>query len=457
MGKIRDYILGGSTTPVAGDGFGYSPQSPTNSSTKSPRLDVTSSFAPGEHKVSPTSSVHSIRLLPLRKNVKAEDDKHQLPHSPNGVGTPKSTQGIDQRASLGSRAESHLSALDPADAAESMSAQEEIIWQDYEIPEELGSVKDDIPLEIRNVVQESLDEHHALRASLIQARLVAVETATDNFIQALHGDDPIVAESSAMAEARPRFGDEFTASSHGTSTATDIGDTSHGSIIESNGPIDQPPSTFTVETVATTYHSLMKLLPAGRSKGGASPNEPSVEPKTHECTSCFDDIPEKQAVKLPCRHSYCKTCFAQLISTSIQHEINFPPKCCLTDVPKKLIRDNLTYGDCAVFNAKALEYAVPIGDRYYCVSASCGKWIDTRQAKRSAGALKCPHCAVKLCTLCRGPQHPSNEDCPQDSNLRTTLEQAERSGWRRCYRCKAMVELNTGCRHITCKCRAEFW
>jgi hypothetical protein len=33
---------------------------------------------------------------------------------------------------------------------------------------------------------------------------------------------------------------------------------------------------------------------------------------------------------------------------------------------------------------------------------------------------------------------------------------AEAEGWKRCYSCHALVEHNKGCRHMTCRCKAEF-
>jgi hypothetical protein len=32
----------------------------------------------------------------------------------------------------------------------------------------------------------------------------------------------------------------------------------------------------------------------------------------------------------------------------------------------------------------------------------------------------------------------------------------EKSGWRRCYKCRTLVELTQGCSHITCRCKAQF-
>jgi hypothetical protein len=40
--------------------------------------------------------------------------------------------------------------------------------------------------------------------------------------------------------------------------------------------------------------------------------------------------------------------------------------------------------------------------------------------------------------------------------LQATINLAEMEGWKRCYSCHAFVEHNTGCRHMTCRCRAQF-
>ena len=36
------------------------------------------------------------------------------------------------------------------------------------------------------------------------------------------------------------------------------------------------------------------------------------------------------------------------------------------------------------------------------------------------------------------------------------LDVAEREGWRRCYKCRSLVEKTSGCRHMTCTCKAQF-
>lgn len=162
-------------------------------------------------------------------------------------------------------------------------------------------------------------------------------------------------------------------------------------------------------------------------------------------------------VALACQHNYCASCFSQLVSTALQNENLFPPKCCLQEIPAKLIKSNVRLKLGTVFKQKAKEYAVPASERWYCPSTRCAKWIDPGRLSFSAGSFRCPHCRLRICPTCRGAEHAKHGDCPQDFDLAATLEEAERAGWRRCYKCRAMVELTVGCRHITCKCSAEFW
>ena len=58
--------------------------------------------------------------------------------------------------------------------------------------------------------------------------------------------------------------------------------------------------------------------------------------------------------------------------------------------------------------------------------------------------------------MCKRDAHPVGQDCPNDWELDAVLKIGERSGWRRCYKCRTLVELTYGCTHMTCRCRAQF-
>ncbi|KAI9805507.1 MAG: hypothetical protein M1825_000758 [Sarcosagium campestre] len=140
----------------------------------------------------------------------------------------------------------------------------------------------------------------------------------------------------------------------------------------------------------------------------------------------------------------------------MSNENYFPPKCCLLEIPTKVVHANITSQQKDLFKSKAQEYAVPAGQRWYCPHTDCTKWIPVSKQPSRTENLRCPHCKKSACTVCRGVAHLPGADCPQDFGLEATLDESERNGWKRCYKCRAMVELTLGCRHIRCKCRAEF-
>lgn len=536
MGRFTDMLLGSSTSPMAGDGFGgaasYRPASSVratsplkspnhNLQVQTPQIDY---FGPVNSRHSSAKS--SRNPSPVPEDEPADDtsslgsssrslqqqEPRRTPRLPNGVRAPRCSlatmaamtiQNDLPRPSMESfhtatSATSHESPVVRTPATPDTA--EDVLWEECEIPQELGLVKEDTPTEIRNIVQESLDEHRAMRASRMQAHLTAWETMgklTGETPNASGSKErPTIPGSSSMASASTLSTpvSEYTRDRSSSSFSnTHTSDTSVESDREEGGFLKPPPRPSGPSSVVTSQDSLrpkrvlrslptesmtemekrfmesklrtrkgykmFQLLPGRKMRDEPSPDflKRELEAAISECTGCFDEVPNKKAVDMPCHHKYCSPCFAELVRTGIQSEATFPPKCCLTEVPKKLMRQHLPPKALAQFEEKALEYAVPVANRFYCVSHSCGKWIDTRIARRTNGALECPHCAVKLCTVCRGPQHAANQECPQDFDLDRTMEQAERAGWRRCYSCRAMVELNTGCRHITCRCGKEFW
>lgn len=370
---------------------------------------------------------------------------------------------------------------------QSVESLNEDSWQENEIPEELGYVNGEEPEEIRNIIQESLDEHRALRASQLHTQAIVVRTTIT--MSSSGSDSSTVCpnvETSATASTRSRSFDLNRSPERPSSSDRSSPDSSALASIKSGNSIyydaalknlrsstelvlsssqeslsvssSRAKSSQDIERELHTKPSrnqmLFKFLGRGP-KGFQFPRDPPAGIK--ECTSCFDSIPDQQSVFLPCQHPYCRCCFSQLVSTALQSEDTFPPKCCLQEIPRRILDTSLSSSEMIEYDQKALEYAVDVASRYYCGSPECAKWIDTRKVTRQNGALECPHCKFWMCTSCRGAQHTANEDCPQDFGLSAALEQAERAGWRRCYNCRTMVELNTGCRHITCKCKAEFW
>ena len=174
-----------------------------------------------------------------------------------------------------------------------------------------------------------------------------------------------------------------------------------------------------------------------------------------ECASCFDDIGTSKAINLRCQHRYCYPCFGHLIETTMHDENLWPPRCCMLDIPRPVIVKNITKQQLRQFTWKEKEFSTPAKLRWYCSSPNCGRWFPAKSSGDSA--VQCPYCKYEMCMHCRGQRHSIKEPCPQDTTLQMTLQEAEKQGWRQCYNCNAFVELRSGCIHITCKCKAEFW
>lgn len=365
-------------------------------------------------------------------------------------------------------------------------------WQKSEIPEELGYVRGEEPEEIRNIIQESLDEHRALRASKLHTQAIVVRTtitmsSSDSETGSICPSVETSATASIRSPDRPRLfdlhhsptrplsSDRASSGSIALDSTVSVGSSNGDAALNNLRTSTElyAAATSSQESLSSSTRSSSAKLPkqlvrptrnqvifrflGRRPKASKFAGESSPVAAPSECTSCFDQVPNKKAVDLPCQHKYCGACFSQLVSTAIHSEDTFPPRCCVEEIPRRFLDAYLSPSEMREYDEKALEYAVAVGSRYYCGSPDCAKWIDTRKAYRLNGALECPHCQFWMCTSCRGAQHEANQDCPQDVALGAALKQAERAGWRRCYSCRTMVELNTGCRHITCKCKAEFW
>ncbi|KAK1246849.1 hypothetical protein MKX08_000651 [Trichoderma sp. CBMAI-0020] len=172
-----------------------------------------------------------------------------------------------------------------------------------------------------------------------------------------------------------------------------------------------------------------------------------------ECVSCLDDIPVKDTVKVPC-HSYCRDCFARLVSAAVQYEQQWPPKCCLNQIPFKTVLKNIPDDLKKTFHERSSEWEMPISERVYCYAPDCGSWIKPGKISLAKRQARCERNHV-TCTICRGQAH-GNNDCPQDHDLNLTNLLAEEEGWKHCISCHALVEHKEACQHMTCRCGAEF-
>ncbi|EAW16109.1 BRcat and Rcat domain-containing protein [Aspergillus fischeri NRRL 181] len=175
---------------------------------------------------------------------------------------------------------------------------------------------------------------------------------------------------------------------------------------------------------------------------------PSNEGLLYECAVCTELVPSTDIIPAPCSHTYCRICAVRLFQDSMTDETLFPPRCCRKEIPLSLVSGFLGLARSQQFEEKAIEFSDP--HRTYCSNPSCSEYIFPYSVSSYIGT--CSHCSSRTCMRCKKPAHEG--DCPdEDEEL---LQLAEREGWRRCFQCRNMIELGTGCNHITCRCGAEF-
>ncbi|KAG6031687.1 hypothetical protein E4U41_007485 [Claviceps citrina] len=205
--------------------------------------------------------------------------------------------------------------------------------------------------------------------------------------------------------------------------------------------------------LAMTDPKAQEALKALRKAGFIAHAEPAEPDLEVECVSCLDDISVKDAVKVPC-HSYCKDCFVRLVIAAVEHEAQWPPKCCLNQIPFRLVAKNIPDDLKRTFQERWSEWEVPVSERVYCSQPACGIWIHPKHVKLDKRQARCESGHV-TCTICRRASH-GDDDCPQDYEMTLTKRLAEEEGWKRCFNCHAMVEHREACQHMTCRCGSEF-
>ncbi|MCJ1390542.1 hypothetical protein MMC18_003402 [Xylographa bjoerkii] len=264
-------------------------------------------------------------------------------------------------------------------------------WQEIDLPDELLQVPSGTQQEICAIVKESFNQSRAIRASLLetyqgqtQTELPQIDRDNPSLKPELHTDD-----SSVMSRER-------TVSSHSDATASSrdshrlsTGGQSFDSFTSAESMLSLPltPRIVPLSSSLCTdepglekrpkRHGLFSKLLRGRElkmKSVALKSSTSVTEViavTKECASCFDDVLSNDAIGLDCQHSYCSPCFTQLVTTAMQHENFWPPKCCLQNIPKGTLEGNLSALNLAKYNLKSKEYATPAGERCY----TCGsRW-----------------------------------------------------------------------------------
>ncbi|KAF1939586.1 ariadne RING finger [Clathrospora elynae] len=179
-------------------------------------------------------------------------------------------------------------------------------------------------------------------------------------------------------------------------------------------------------------------------------NRPSVE---FQCCACTDRFSCASMVTTPCGHRYCAECIKSLFMRSTRDEGLYPPKCCREQIPLALVAKHMHTDEFAAFELASVEYATR--NRTYCSNYACATFIAPYNIELGTERATCPKCSTDTCVICNNRYHYGT-DCPDDHALRQTRDLAREMGWQTCFACDRVVQLRSGCNHMTCPCSAEF-
>ena len=172
------------------------------------------------------------------------------------------------------------------------------------------------------------------------------------------------------------------------------------------------------------------------------------------CVVCYERIPGLFYVKAPCGHIYDIGCTTSLVKGATSDESLFPPRCCTRPIPYNLFNALIPLEVWKAFEQASQEFSTTAKDRVYCPSPTCSKFLGSVKALSRTTA--CPTCRTSACTNCRKRAHPHRRFCEQEDETGALQGLLEQNRWQRCPNCRAVVELNQGCYHITCRCRSQF-
>ncbi|KAG9009457.1 hypothetical protein FRB94_014256 [Tulasnella sp. JGI-2019a] len=173
------------------------------------------------------------------------------------------------------------------------------------------------------------------------------------------------------------------------------------------------------------------------------------------------------ALSCPSEHEYCLSCMTSWLRTKLEGNDGapvFPIRCpeCPRTVPWEMDDETavMVLGkdllDAWFFKRLVASLAI-----FYCPNPKCSAPISEEVDDPGLTQVECPSCQTDMCYHCRTLWHP-DVTCEYNQNPKSLegeamLRQlAEQQQWRRCPRCRQLVERTEGCRHMTCRCGFQY-
>lgn len=223
---------------------------------------------------------------------------------------------------------------------------------------------------------------------------------------------------------------------------------------EENVTLDTAARTLRVRGDDAAHEAALLAVKQARERHADEKSQPQVE-----CPVCFTEV--TNPVKLDCGHTWCKSCLQNYLRASIDNA-SFPLVClgdearCPSRIPIHVAQEVLStneFNDILEAAFRAHVHSHP-KEYHYCPTPDC-KQVYHRNTQNHA--LQCPSCLLRICPKCNAEYHEHSPCQGDEESDRALFEEWKRShDVKDCPGCKAPIEREAGCNHMTCvRCKTH--
>eukprot|EP00526_Cylindrotheca_closterium_P005174 CAMPEP_0113643124 /NCGR_PEP_ID=MMETSP0017_2-20120614/22667_1 /TAXON_ID=2856 /ORGANISM="Cylindrotheca closterium" /LENGTH=639 /DNA_ID=CAMNT_0000554607 /DNA_START=658 /DNA_END=2574 /DNA_ORIENTATION=+ /assembly_acc=CAM_ASM_000147 len=179
-------------------------------------------------------------------------------------------------------------------------------------------------------------------------------------------------------------------------------------------------------------------------------------PFVQECSVCYDT--DVKGYSLACGdHFHCVRCMRQLFQSALRDTTLLPLRCCEVPIDMNVAHDLLEHKDARTILRRVEEKEAK--NKMYC--PDCASFINLDLVDSTQNTELLCDCGTLLCTECKTSAH-QGITCMQNQGVQSGSDDmflglSREQGWKQCPRCSILIELRSGCNHMTCSnCSHEF-
>ncbi|KAK6350564.1 hypothetical protein TWF718_003754 [Orbilia javanica] len=172
------------------------------------------------------------------------------------------------------------------------------------------------------------------------------------------------------------------------------------------------------------------------------------EERLATCDICGDKAYIFEVKKLKCKHRHCKLCLQQNFLMVIKDPNLWPAKCC-KPFDQDLALNTLSEEEFQRYLDVKREKEQMSSTNCF----NCNRTIPSINVIGNSTAF-CTECEKITCVHCTKAMHEGA--CLLDPETEKLLNMAQGKKWSKCPKCSNMVERNTGCNSMMCRCGINF-